>query len=285
MLVCSVSLRPPRRAIAAALAEVAAAVDGLTTGNVVFATLVDDPASVGDLVDAFLGEIMLEAASADALVDAGLAYVSAVDEAATAASVESATITAAAANTWNPADLAQMTLSGGNLSAQSTGTTAGVRHYTGHSTGKYYWEVQSIAWGGTSSCTGLSTSSAALQGGGNAGQAVVTRSFGGFNGSIYINGTYSGSQLGGPPSNAVLGIAVDLTGGLIWFRIAPTGNWNGSATANPATGAGGISLGALAGSTLFPFFGALSTTEDCTANFGGSAFTGTVPSGFTSTWA
>jgi len=80
MLVCNVSLRPPRTAIAAVLAEVATAADATATGNIVFATLVDDPASVGDLVDAYLGEIMLEAASATAVADAGLTYGAAIDE-------------------------------------------------------------------------------------------------------------------------------------------------------------------------------------------------------------
>lgn len=285
MLVCHISLHPQGNTIAADLTESAIANDAATIGTAIFVTLVDDPASVGDTIDAYLGEIMLEAASADVIMDAGLNYISDVVETTTAASTEDGTIIAAPVNTWNPSDLAQITLSGGNLSAQSTGTSAGVRHFTGHSSGKYYWEATTINWGGTSTEIGLATSSAALAGGGVAGQAVVTRSLGGFNGSIYINGSNSGSQLGGPPSNAVIGIAVDLTAGLIWFRIAPAGNWNGSGTANPATGIGGLSLGALAGSILFPFFGALTTTEDVTANFGGSAFTGAVPSGFTSTWA
>ena len=47
MLVCNVSLRAPRRAIAAELAEATTAADATATGNIVFATLVDDPASVG----------------------------------------------------------------------------------------------------------------------------------------------------------------------------------------------------------------------------------------------
>src|SRR5580765_1046228 len=72
MLVCSVSQRGRRAAIAADVAEAAAALDAPGTGNVVFATLVDDPASVGEIVDAYLGEIMLEAASASVIVDAGL---------------------------------------------------------------------------------------------------------------------------------------------------------------------------------------------------------------------
>lgn len=87
MLVCNVSLLRRRAAIAADVAEVTLAVDALATGNVVFATLVDDPASVNDRVDAYLGEIMLEAANASSIVNAGLIYKVAVDEAASASSV------------------------------------------------------------------------------------------------------------------------------------------------------------------------------------------------------
>jgi hypothetical protein len=90
MLVCNVSLLQRRAAIAVDLAEAAAALDTPGTGNVVFATLVDDPASVGDHVDAFLGQIMLEAASASSTVTAGLAYAAAIVEAATAIDAASA---------------------------------------------------------------------------------------------------------------------------------------------------------------------------------------------------
>lgn len=121
MLVCNVSLRPPRAGISANLAEVGSATDATATGNIVFATLVDDPASVRDRVDAYSGEIMLEAASANAAVNAGLIYrlgitenttaVVALDghvpailagamvEAATAADHPTATTVAAAAKT------------------------------------------------------------------------------------------------------------------------------------------------------------------------------------------
>lgn len=85
MLVCNVSLRPARTGISAGLAEGASATDATATGNIVFATLVDDPASVRDRVDAYSGEIMLEAASANAAVNAGLTYAARVDEAVTAA--------------------------------------------------------------------------------------------------------------------------------------------------------------------------------------------------------
>jgi hypothetical protein len=92
MLVCNVSLRPARAAIAASLAEAATAADATATGNVVFATLVDDPANVRDVVDAYLGEIMVEAASAADAIDAGLVYVTAIDEATTASATESGAV-------------------------------------------------------------------------------------------------------------------------------------------------------------------------------------------------
>ena len=94
MLVCNVSLRPPRSAIAADIAEIATALDDLGSGSgqIVFATLVDDPASVGDLVDAYLGEIMLEAASATDSISAGSAYAAAIDEAVTAIDTQDATM-------------------------------------------------------------------------------------------------------------------------------------------------------------------------------------------------
>jgi Concanavalin A-like lectin/glucanases superfamily len=93
MLVCSVSQRPRGRVVAADLAEAAAALDASTTGTVVFATLVDDPASVGDSVDAYLGEIMVEAANASASVDGIVpsTYSADVAEAGIAASTQDAT--------------------------------------------------------------------------------------------------------------------------------------------------------------------------------------------------
>jgi hypothetical protein len=84
MLVCHISMRPPRRIIGADLAEAATAFDSATTGFVVFATLVDDPAAVRDTLDAYLGEIMVEAASVADNFTVGLDFVGAIDEAVTA---------------------------------------------------------------------------------------------------------------------------------------------------------------------------------------------------------
>lgn len=85
MLVCSISQRPRRTAIAADVVEIIIATDATATGNIVFATLVDDPANVRDVVDAYSGEIMREVATATATVNAGLAYATAMVEAASAA--------------------------------------------------------------------------------------------------------------------------------------------------------------------------------------------------------
>lgn len=57
-------------AVYADVVEATTATDATATGTVVFATLVDDPASVGEIVDAYLGEIMLEAANAIGILDA-----------------------------------------------------------------------------------------------------------------------------------------------------------------------------------------------------------------------
>lgn len=94
MLVCNVSLRPPRAGIAVEIVEALEAGDATATGQVVFATLVDDPASVRDTIDAYLGEIMVEAASAAATVNAGLVYAVALDEAVIAADVLSGAVPA-----------------------------------------------------------------------------------------------------------------------------------------------------------------------------------------------
>jgi hypothetical protein len=92
MLVTNVSLRPPRPGITAEVVEAVAAADATATGIVVFATLVDDPASVRDRVDAYLGEIMLEAASAASAVNAGLVYATAIVEAVTATDTSSGAV-------------------------------------------------------------------------------------------------------------------------------------------------------------------------------------------------
>lgn len=117
MLVCNISLKARRAAIAADLEEAALALDASTQGQIVFATLVDDPASVSDTVDAYSGEIMLEAASAADAADSGLSYSAAIDEAAAADSAQDATAGAPAVN-----NKAIDGTAGGQFSTTNTGT-------------------------------------------------------------------------------------------------------------------------------------------------------------------
>lgn len=73
-----------RAAFTADLVEPAVASDTFGTG-LIFVGLVDDPASVTDHVDAFVGEIMVEAASAASTVTVGVIYNAMVVEEAAAA--------------------------------------------------------------------------------------------------------------------------------------------------------------------------------------------------------
>jgi len=291
MLVCNVSLRPARSGIAAAITEAVTAVDAIATGNVVFATLVDDPASVGDNVNAYLGEIMLEAANADALAEAGLTYSSAINEAITASDTQSATA-AAAPTTWDAATATAVTLSGGNLVATNTGTTSadqGVRvaSSSGKTSGKYYFEITTTVSGtGGNIAVGICTTTSTYPSLGNlAAAAVVGNTSIRNSGNLWANGTNTGITIGTYSAvGQVVSVAVDLDNLRIWFRRGAN-NWNNSGTANPATNTGGIVIPA---GTMVPvciFGGSAGAAGNAfTANFGASAFAGTVPSGFTSGW-
>jgi hypothetical protein len=280
MLVCNVSQLQRRAGIAADLAEVAAALDAPGTGNVVFATLVDDPASVNDRVDAFLGQIMREAASATDSVSQGFVYVAAIGEAATALDSASASATSPIVpTTLNPADKdSHITLSGGNLTAAGTaGWTGLVRTVAAKSAGKYYWEATFTVGAQSQSGVGFTIGSLSVstQTFGNAGTGKSGTTIG--TGTL-VDGANVGVGIGTITSGSVVCLAVDLTAKLIWFRLGAGGNWNGSGTANPATGVGGISI-SNAG-TAYPTI-CMGGADTITANFGATAFTGAVPSGFT----
>lgn len=286
MLVCNVSLRPPRRAITAGIVEAATALDALGTGNVVFATLVDDPASVGEIVDAYLGEIMLEATSAGDDVSAGFAYAGVIAEAVTAASSEDATVVAAPAIvTWNPADKVTTTLSNGDLTGNCTAINNSiVRATTAKASSKVYFEIAwSGAFRGNSTMAGIALLSATLA---NISSAITGAVCYSCAGSIF-NNSFTPVATGHPVWNnatpVTICVAVDLFNDRIWFRLN-NGVWNNSGTADPATNVGGIDI-----SNLFASAGAApvalfqgNTGIIATANFGATAFAQAVPSGFVS---
>lgn len=184
--------------------------------------------------------------------------------------------------TWNPADLLRVALTNGNLTATNTTTTqpSGVRSVSSFSTGKYYWEATAGPWNSFSTDIGMGNASQAFNGAALGSGGIFLNK----DGAIYRNGSASGMPTFGiRAAGNVIGIAVDLTARLIWFRLAPAGNWNNSGTANPATAVGGVDVSSITGA-LFPTYLPYTLNDAFTANFGGSAFSGTVPSGFTAGW-
>lgn len=279
MLVCSVSLRAPRRAISSELAEAATAVDALGTGNVVFATLVDDPASVGEIVDAYLGEIMLEAASATDVVSFGFIYTAAVDE------VLTATETSSAASAITPATingtLSRFVITNGGLTATRNSTLdGGAASASFKSTGKFYYEFTPVVWAG-SLYSGVMLSTGAVDDSAGINNTAVF--FGGGSTLVYTNGSATAKNLGATVAGNIFAGAIDLTNRLAWFRRS-NGNWNGDAAADPATGVGGVLLVAGSFAPWCRGSGAAGNLDRVDFNFGGSAFSGTVPSGYTSGW-
>ena len=257
------------------------------------------------------GAVMFEAASAAAVVSAGVAYTVAINETATAADAPSAIISVIAADvveagtaaatvdatvtsapvyaTWDSGTVTAVTLSSGDLVATNTGTTsasqgAHVASSMGRTTGKYYFEVRwTTLAGGANLGFGIGTTASTYSAmGGNATVGnMVFRS-----GNIYANGSNLGSLLGVQIAGNYVDVAVDLGARLIWFR-GVGGFWNStvSATNNPATGVGGLTIPA---GTMVPFctFGGTGGVANnvLTANFGASAFAHAVPSGYTSGW-
>jgi hypothetical protein len=106
-------------------------------------------------------------------------------------------------------------------------------------------------------------------------------------GAIWSNNANSGRSLGTLASGDIIGVACDFDNDKVWFRKAPSGNWNGQVigSQDPANNIGGVSISSYSATTLGPvvcFSG--TSSEIFTANFGLSAFSGTVPTGFASGW-
>lgn len=279
MLVCNVSLRA-NRIIAASLAENAAAVDAPGTGNIVFATLVDDPASVGEIVDAYLGEIMLEAASAAVVLDASIPAVFAADLAETASAADTPdAVAGGGVVSFDGTPGPFMTRSNGNLTGTHNAidtTPTGVRSTANRASGKYYFEITVSQYNGSGDAAGIITSTGTYADMINSVRecmSVIVSS-----GNIWSNNTSSGKTVGPLAAGAVLGFAIDLTARKAWARKG-AGNWNGDVTHNPATGAGGVTLPATV--SFAPAFGFNSWVGDnMTGNFGATAFANAAPSGF-----
>jgi hypothetical protein len=186
--------------------------------------------------------------------------------------------------TWNPADLALTTLSGGNLTATATSTSGYVRatHKQDAGSGKFYWEITLDVIDAAYTAMGFGpiglSSPNSVTG---TGMCLAYNS-----GGIVINGTYTGISLGIFSYTQVLCIALDLTTNQVWFRKAGL-NWNTggvSIGADPGTGVGGISVSSITSTDSCPIQTWGAPGNRVVANFGAGAFIGAVPSGYTAGW-
>ena len=181
--------------------------------------------------------------------------------------------------TWNPSETdAGLSLSNGNLTYSRNTASGKTRALQGHRAGKKYFEIHVDQATSTGSAFGLSKGGADLTTleAGQRGVLLFTGS-----GSLYVNGaTKTGPGL--PVTGSTVRFAVDFSNLQVWINING-GNWNGSGTADPATNTGGYDLSAFIGSAvpLFPVAIAWASGNAGTANFGASAFSYAMPSGFT----
>jgi hypothetical protein len=189
---------------------------------------------------------------------------------------------------WDAITRANVTLTNGDLTAtNSSGTTstsqgAHVVDAAARATGKYYFEITVGARTGGNNfgfgvaAVGTTYGNTYLTG------VVVFTVFG----DIWGSGVNSGSSLATINGGIVICIAVDLDNRKIWFRKS-TGNYNVAAGpgGDPAANTGGVTIPT---GLMVPYVsfggGSGATGNIATANFGASAFVGTVPSGFTAGW-
>ena len=179
----------------------------------------------------------------------------------------------AADATWNPLDKASnLTLSNGDLTVERTDNTGwrGIRSTTFKSSGKWYWECKiDVTAPYNYDFVGIGTSSELLT---YPGDTYEGYGYYGSNGRKYHSSYASyGSTF---TTNDVIGVALDLDNGKIWW--SKNGVWQ--ASGNPATGTNPAYTG-VAGTfyamVAFNWYGG-----KITANFGATPFKYTIPTGF-----
>ncbi|HHT8991157.1 TPA: SPRY domain-containing protein [Burkholderia cenocepacia] len=187
----------------------------------------------------------------------------------------------ASPTTFNPGyKHSSIALSNGNLTATFSGTQAVVLGTNGYASGKHYFEIAFTSGSSSgNSSIGIAPGNEPLSNqvgyDDNSGAVAVFQG----SGAIYINGSKVGSGSGFSTAGNVVGVAVDADQKLVWFRTG-TGQWNGSGTADPVAGTGGISY-SIAGN-VFPVV-CTDSSAVFTGNFAGN-FAGTIPTGFRA-WA
>lgn len=174
--------------------------------------------------------------------------------------------------TWSPTDLAaSLTLSNGNLTVTNTSGSGSISYRTGRATigktaGKWYWEVTINDLTNSAGFIGVALSSQSLtnfigvSGGGWSYQAT--------NGNCNSNGSvaYGTSWTTGD----VIGVALNVDAGTVTFY--KNGTSLGTIQAAGCT--------SVTGGTVYPAYTEGRNGHQFTANFGASAFTYSVPSGY-----
>lgn len=184
--------------------------------------------------------------------------------------------------TLNPSDKsAQITLSGGNLvmTGSAIASTDNVRTVASYSTGKFYCEMLSGAVATSyAHAIGLANSTASLTAGPGSPDVNSIALYDGDTNVYAAGGSAGNSGINyvGAASD-VVGMAVDIGAGLIWFRVNG-GNWNNSALNDPVTGVGGINVAAVSK----PWFvlGQSGANAVNTFNFGTTAYANAAPVGY-----
>jgi hypothetical protein len=149
--------------------------------------------------------------------------------------------------------------------------------------GRYYFEVSQFSGGNDASAgAGIATAGAAVAD--VASLAPVNCAVVQLVGEIWSNGADSTKTLGVITRPNVIGVAVDFTNANVWFRIAPSGDWNGDPSADPKTNTGGVSFSSYSSGACSPCFGWYNVIGSAVLNAGNAPFIGAVPSGFTAGW-
>lgn len=153
------------------------------------------------------------------------------------------------------------------------------------SSGSWYWEVTDVTDPNSSLANRIGVAESGVSLTNALGNVADEMGYSPLTGDLWWDGA---AQVTGLPTGAagdVIGIAINATAEEIWVRVIVSGTpgyWNGSSTANPATGTGGVSYSGatIAGANMCPAVSLSNVSAEITANFGSTAFAATPPSGF-----
>jgi len=190
--------------------------------------------------------------------------------------------------TMNPLDnyWSNGTLSNGNLTFLSDTTNLTyITSTIGVNSGKWYWEVEFDAKSGGSDSPIIGiTSTQSTAGNQRVGNFPNDWGYSGYSPSAYVNNNTETSYGSSYTTNDIIGVALDLDNNKLYF--SKNGTWQNSGDpTSGATGTGALSITDPSSTPLGFYFPAIcynnvSNTGTFNANFGSSAFSYTVPSGY-----